>query len=150
MKSRKEKVERRMKKAAILAAILTLATTFAVASPGRSDLNQRRGGRAPVARLAHRLNLTDAQKQQWRDIARNFREQNREFLQSFRQNRQDFRAARRAGDTAKADALKATLESQRAQMQQLRKSQLEQFSAVLTAEQRAQLDEIVAKRRGRQ
>ena len=54
-----------------------------------------------------------------------------------------------AGDTAKADSLKATLESQRAQMKQLRDAQDVKISSILTPEQRAQWQQLKAERAAR-
>ncbi|MGZ8833043.1 MAG: Spy/CpxP family protein refolding chaperone, partial [Thermoanaerobaculia bacterium] len=54
--------------------------------------------------------------------------------------RQQFRAAKVANDTAKLEALRPTMEAQRAQMKQIHDAQRENIRTILTAEQRAQLD----------
>ena len=132
-------------------AVLTLGASLAVAAVHEGGWGNHEGkGRGEYSeKLAQKLNLTDAQKQQLADLEKNFREQNASFLQSFRQNRQDYRAAMNAGDTAKADSLKATLESQRAQMKQLRDAQDVKISSILTPEQRAQWQQLKAERAAR-
>jgi len=101
------------------------------------------------ARFAEKLNLTDAQKQQWKAVQESFRQDNKAFFAESRQTREDFRAAMKAGDTAKANSLKATMESQRAQMKQLRAAMEPKLTAILTAEQRAQYDTMKAERAAR-
>jgi len=108
-----------------------------------------RGRHHRDARLADKLNLTGAQKDQWKAIRQSSREQNEVFFQQARQTRQDFRAAKKAGDTAKADALKPTLETQRAQMEQIREANHQQFLNLLTAGQRAQFETLQAERTAR-
>jgi periplasmic protein CpxP/Spy len=99
--------------------------------------------------LAKKLNLTDAQKQQWKDMEKSFRQDNAAFFQSTRQTWQDFRAAKEAGDTAKMDALKPAMESQHAQMRQLRDAQEQKLATILTPDQKAQWDALKAERAAR-
>jgi Spy/CpxP family protein refolding chaperone len=107
-----------------------------------------RGG-AMNMRLAKKLNLTDAQKDQMKALHRGFRQDNQAFFQSVRQTRQEMRAAKEAGDTAKVESLKATFQSQRAQMKQLHQAQQEKFLSILTPDQRTQLDALKAEREAR-
>lgn len=131
-------------------AVAALSATIAFAAP--HDGGQGGGwhgkGRHGFggARLAQKLNLTDAQKQQWIALEKSFRQDNAAFFQSMRQTWQDFRAAKQAGDTAKMDSLKPTLESQRAQMRQLRDAQAQKLATILTPEQKAQWDALKAER----
>jgi Spy/CpxP family protein refolding chaperone len=98
------------------------------------------------SKLASKLNLTDAQKDQWKAIRKSSHEQNAAFFQQSRETRKDFFAAKKAGDTAKADSLKATLESQHAQMKQIRDAEEQQFTKILTPDQNAQFQALKAKR----
>ncbi|HEX8153673.1 MAG TPA: Spy/CpxP family protein refolding chaperone [Thermoanaerobaculia bacterium] len=141
-----------MKKTKIItvAAALTLSATLAFAGPGegrhgKGGHHGRRGGEFG-ARFAEKLNLTDAQKEQIREINRNFREQNKPFFESSRATMQQFREAKKAGDQARIDALKGTLAAQRTQFQQLRDQQRQRVLSVLTAQQRAQYDALKAER----
>jgi Spy/CpxP family protein refolding chaperone len=144
-----------MKKKTISAvAVLALGATLAFASVqaekgekgGRGGWEGHRGG-AMSEDLTQKLNLTDAQKQQVADLNKSFRETNKAFFQSTHETREAFKAARDANDTAKLDALRPTMESQRAQMKQLRDAQDAKVRAILTPEQRAQLDTLKAERR---
>jgi Spy/CpxP family protein refolding chaperone len=100
-------------------------------------------------KFAQKLNLTDAQKQQVRDLNNSFRQDNKAFFQSFRQTMQDYRAAKQANDQAKLDALKPTIESQRAQMKQLHDAQEQKILTILTPDQRAQYQALKAERDAR-
>lgn len=102
-----------------------------------------------AAHLAKKLNLTDAQKEQWKALNKSFREDNRGFLDSVRQTHLDLRAAKQAGDEAKVAELKAVAQSQHAQMKQLRQAQHEKFLSILTPDQRTQLEQLKAERQAR-
>lgn len=150
-----------MKKAIISAvAILGLTGSIAIAAPAtEGSANGGRHGRGHHGkghghrggeRLAEKLNLTDAQKSQWRAEQKAFRLNNATFLEQMRQTSQELRAARKAGDTARLDALKGTMTAQRTQFKQLREAQDRKFASMLTAEQRARYDTLKAERAARQ
>jgi protein CpxP len=100
-------------------------------------------------KFAQKLNLTDAQKQQVRDLNKSFRQDNKAFFQSFQQTMQDYRAAKQANDQAKLDALEPTIESQRAQMKQLHDAQEQKILSILTPDQRTQYQALKAERDAR-
>jgi Spy/CpxP family protein refolding chaperone len=127
-------------------AVLTLGASLAVAAPHEGRGHGRHGKGAFSERFAQKLNLTDAQKQQVRDLHKSFREQNKAFFESSRQTMKDYRAAKQANDTARIDALKTQVESQRAQMQQLRAGLDTQIATILTPEQRTQWEQLKAER----
>lgn len=129
-------------------AVLALGTSLAIAGPGEGKRGHKGNGRHE-AMFAEKLNLTEAQKAQIKQIRQNNHEQNKAFYESARANRQEFRAAKQANDTAKLDALKGQMESQRAQMKQLRESEMAQINAILTAEQKAQFAAMKADREAR-
>ena len=139
-----------MKKTLTAVAVFALSASLAFAGPGEWKGGHRGHGKAGFSqKMAEKLNLTDAQKQQIKDIEKNFREQNKAFFESARTLHQQFRAARQANDQATLDSLKPQMEAQRAQMKQLRDAQFAQIRNVLTAEQRAQLDAWKAQREAR-
>ena len=144
-----------MKKTRIImmAAALTLsATTMFAHEGGKMRGHGGRGGHRGgfmSQRLAEKLNLTDAQKAQIQEISKGFREQNRATFEQARELREQARTARKANDTAALEALKPQLEAQRTQMKQLREAHHQQILAVLTAEQRAQLESMKAERKQR-
>lgn len=137
-----------MKKTLIAVAALTLGATLAFAGPGEGH-GGKHGRHGFAGKFAEKLNLTDAQKQQIRDIRKASFEANKAFFQSARQTRQDMRAAREANDTARLEALKSTMQSQREQMKQILEAEKQQFLSVLTAEQRAQFEAMKAEHKGR-
>ena len=128
-------------------AVMTLGATLAVAAPHEGQRREHR--REAAQKFAQTLNLSDGQREQIRQLHRSFRSDNAAFLQSFRQNWRDYRAAKQAGDTAKADALKATLESQRAQAKELHAGLEQRVGSVLTADQLAQWNAMKADRAAR-
>ena len=135
------------KKWFIGAAVVAVSASLAIAMPqDGKGWGGHRGHGAYGEKLAQKLNLTDAQKQQLRDLNANFRKENAAFFQSFRQTMKDVRAAKEANDTAKLDALKPTVESQKAQMKQLREAQDAKILSILTPDQQAQFKALQAKR----
>ncbi|HYC89516.1 MAG TPA: Spy/CpxP family protein refolding chaperone [Thermoanaerobaculia bacterium] len=138
-----------------IAAALTLSATMAFAGPHGGDKGfgggKGRGHRGGFMsqRLAEKLNLTDAQKSQIQAIQKGFRENNAQAFENAKVLRQQVREARQANDTARLESLKPAMEAQRTQFQQLREAQKQQILAVLTAEQRAQLEALKAERKQR-
>jgi periplasmic protein CpxP/Spy len=127
-------------------AVLAVSASLAIAAPQAGKAwGGHHGHRGFMSRkLAQKLNLTDAQKAQIKAMNQQFREDNKAFFESMRATRQEARAAKQANDTAKLDALKPTLESQRAQMKQLRQAQKQKLLTVLTPDQQAQLKALKA------
>jgi len=126
-------------------AVLALSSGLALAAPhgeGHGGHDKAGFGRE----MAQKLNLTDAQKAQIKDISKSFREQNKAAFDSFRQTMQDYRAAKQANDTAKINALQSQFDSQRAQMKQLRDALDAKISTVLTPEQNTQWQQLRAER----
>ena len=133
-------------------AVAALSATVAFAAPhdgGQGGWHGKGGHGRGEARLAQKLNLTDEQKQEWKSLEQSFRQDNAPFFQSMRETWQDFKAAKQAGDTAKMDSLKATMQSQFTQMKQLREAQEQKLAAVLTPDQKAQWDALKAERAAR-
>ena len=129
-------------------AVLTLGASLAVAAPHEGGKFGGRHGRHGMMgeKLAEKLNLTDAQKEQWKSIRKTSREQNAAFFQQAHQTMEQFRAAKKANDTAAMESLKPAMQSQRAQMKQIRDAERQQLLNILTAEQRAQFDALKAQR----
>lgn len=140
-----------MKKHKFLTAVAVLALTASIGIAGEGKFGKHGGhGRHRGEfgeKLAQKLNLTDAQKQQAKDLNQRFREENKAFFESAHATMKEFRAAKQAGDTAKADSLKNTIEQNRAHMKQLREAQRNQFLSILTPDQRAQWDALKAERK---
>jgi Spy/CpxP family protein refolding chaperone len=112
----------------------TSAIGFAqTAGPGTHQ-----GHRAGFGRIAAKLNLTDAQKQQLKDIRTADHQRNQQLYADFRAKLQEFRALKQANDP-KADDVKAELHAMRPQIAAARKASREAMLNVLTPEQRGQL-----------
>ena len=114
-----------MKKKTISAvAVLALGATLAFAGmhDGKDGKHGgwegHRGGFSEM--YVQKLNLTDAQKAQIADLDKSFRESNKAFFEAQKQTREQFKAAKDANDTAKLDALRPAMESQRAQFDTLK------------------------------
>lgn len=142
-----------MKKSILaVVAVAGLTAAIAVAAPKGTDEGGHRGhgGKGGyergAGRMAERLNLSEAQKLQWQALEQSFRDNNKALFEQSRQTMNDFRAAKKAGDTAKADSLKPTLDAQRAQMKQLREAQEQKLVAILTPAQRTQFETMKAER----
>jgi Spy/CpxP family protein refolding chaperone len=134
------------------AAVLGLSASLAFAGTTAMGEGHGSGGKGRHhwgSKLASKLNLTDAQKSQWKAIRKSSFEQNKAFFQQSRQTRMDFHAAKKAGDTAKADSLKATIESQHAQMKQIRAAEEQQLVKILTPDQSTQFQALKAERAAR-
>jgi Spy/CpxP family protein refolding chaperone len=99
--------------------------------------------------FARKLNLTDAQKEQWKAVEQNFRQENASFFEQSKQTREALHAAKKAGDTGQLESLKATAKAQHAQMKQLRAAMEPKLMAILNADQQAQFQTMKAERAGR-
>lgn len=124
-----------MKKIITAIVVLACSATMAFAHPGSGH-------------LAQKLNLSDAQKAQWQEVQRSFRQENKAFLEQARATMRDFRAARDANDTAKVESLKPVVQANREQLRQLREAQDQKLMAILNAEQQAQFQQLKAERQG--
>jgi periplasmic protein CpxP/Spy len=139
-----------IKRIAAVAAVLALSTTLAFAGPG--DGHGRRHGKGKDGfhrRLVQELNLTQDQQRLMADIKKNTRAKYKEFFEASRETMQEARAARKAKDTARLEALKPALEEQRAKIKQIRTEEETQFMSVLTAEQKAQWEQLKEERKAR-
>ena len=141
-----------MKKTFTAVAILALSATLAVAAPngeGKHHRHGRHGHHGFGQRAFAKLNLSDAQKQQIKDLRTSFREQNKALFDSMKQTRTDMKAAREANDTARLEALRANAKSAREQLKAKSEGLRAQMLNILTPEQRAQLDAMKAERQQR-
>ena len=100
-------------------------------------------------RMAQRLNLTDAQRQQAQSILDSARESSKPVFQQIRTDRQALRQAVKTADNAQIDRLSANLGTLTGQMTATRTKAFAQVYALLTPEQRAQADQIAAQRHDR-
>ena len=127
-------------------AVLAVSASLAIAAPQEGKgWGGHRGHRGIMSeKLAAKLNLSDTQKQQIKDLNKQFRADNKAFFESMRATHQQVRAAKEANDTAKLDALKPAMESQKAQMKRLREAQEAKVLSILTPDQQAQYKSLKA------
>jgi Spy/CpxP family protein refolding chaperone len=135
-----------MKKWIPAVAVVTLLSMTAVAQPDDGRTARRRGHQADVGALMNRLELTPEQRQQMEELQRTSRAQMSAYMDASQKTMDEIRAARAAKDTEKVKALQAELDSQRAQMKELRDGQDEEILALLTPEQRTQLETLKGER----
>src|SRR5688572_2849254 len=132
-----------MKKLVIAFVVAATAAAAFAAPHARSAHRGGRGGH--IEKFAQKLNLTDAQKQQIRDIRQADRDRNKQVYADYRAKLRQFRELKRAGN-ANTDSVKAELQPMREQVKAARKATHEAVLGVLTAEQRQQLEQWRAER----
>src|ERR1051326_5707831 len=131
--------------ATALTAALAVAGVTAASDEGKHGY-EGKGRQEMQQKLAEKLNLTDAQKQQWEAIRKASREQNAEFFAKSKETMEAFRAAKDANDQAKIDALAPAMQAQRAQMKQIRDAENAKLMQILTDPQKAQFQAMQAER----
>jgi periplasmic protein CpxP/Spy len=138
----------RMNKWLAAAAVMAVSASLAIAMPQEGNgWGGHRGHHGAMSeKLAQKLNLTDTQKQQVKDLNTAFRQANKAFFESAKQTRQEYKAAKEANDTAKLNSLKPTVDSQKAQMKQLRDAQDAKILTILTPDQQTQFKALQAER----
>lgn len=122
----------------VIALMVTATSAIGFAQTAAPATPHGHGHRAGFGRVAAKLNLTDAQKQQMKDIRTADHERNQQLYADFRAKLQELRALKQANDP-KADDVKAELKSMRPQMEAARKASREAMLNILTPEQRDQL-----------
>jgi Spy/CpxP family protein refolding chaperone len=121
--------------------ITAVAVVAAMTTPVAFANNQGFGGhKHSMEKFSEKLGLTDAQKQQIRDIRQADRQANKALFEQFRTKRQEYRSLRQANDP-NAENVKAELKALGQQLRAARKATRDKiYDTVLTAEQRTQID----------
>jgi protein CpxP len=135
--------------ATILAAGLTFAQTETAPAPNSPAAHAHGGfhGRPMFARMAHRLNLTDAQREQAKGIFQDMRTQAKPIRAQLQAGRQALVSAAVAGkSTDELSQLAQAQGPQLAQLAVLRAQALGKFYAILTPGQQQQFQTMQAKR----
>ena len=128
--------------------ITAVALVAAMTTPVAFAHNQNAdGGHQAKSTFAEKLGLTDAQKQQIKDIRLADRAARKDLRQQFHAKRKELRTLRQNNDP-NAENVKAELKSIGQQIHAARKATREKiYDTVLTAEQRAQVDAWRAQRK---
>jgi protein CpxP len=127
----------------VIALMVTAAAAITFAQTADSGQFHPRHARAEG--FTSKLNLTDAQKQQMKDIRTASRAQNKQLYADYHAKLQQFRTLNQANDPSAAD-VKAQLEAMKPQIHAARKASREAMLNVLTPEQRGQLKVVVHER----
>lgn len=117
---------------------LMVTATAAITFAQTADSGQLHPRQARAEGLVSQLNLTDAQKQQMKDIRTASRAQNKQLYADYRAKLQQFHTLKQANDPSAAD-VKAELKAMRPQIRAARQASREAMLNVLTPEQQAQL-----------
>lgn len=129
----------------ITAVVVVAAMTTPVAFAQNEHFGHRHHS---MAKFAQKLGLTDAQKQQIKDIRHADRQANKALFEQFRAKRQELRTLRENNDP-NAENVKAEVKSLHQQLRAAQKATRDKiYDTVLTPEQRAQVDTWRAKRQG--
>ena len=131
--------------------ITAVAVVAAMTTPVAFAQNQHFGHRHhSMSKFAEKLGLTDAQKQQIKDIRQADRQANKALFEQFRAKRQELRTLRQNNDP-NVESVKAEVKSLHQQLRAAQKATHEKiYNTVLTAEQRAQIDTWRAQRQNKQ
>ncbi|HEY2091375.1 MAG TPA: Spy/CpxP family protein refolding chaperone [Thermoanaerobaculia bacterium] len=127
--------------------ITAVVVVAAMTTPVAFAHNKNFGGRHHhMAKFAEKLGLTDAQKQQAKDIRQADHAANKALFEQFRAKRHEYRAMKKANDP-NAENAKAELKSLHQQLREAHKATRDKiYNTVLTPEQRAQIDAWRAQR----
>lgn len=128
----------------VIALSIAAMSVAAFATPGRGSAEGHRRG-AHFQKLAEKLNLSDAQKQQLKDLRAADKERNQQLYADLRAKVREYRQLRKANDP-KAESLRAEFQPLREQVRAARKASREAFLNVLTPDQRQQLEQLRADR----
>lgn len=131
----------------ITAVVVVAAITTPVAFAHNQEFGHRHHS---MAKFAEKLGLTDAQKQQVKDIRHADRQANKALFEQFRTKRQELRTLRQNNDP-NVESVKAELKSIHQQLRAAHKATRDKiYDTVLTPEQRAQVDTWRSQRQNKQ
>ncbi len=137
-----------MKQFVIALAIAATSTMAFGHDHGAAGHGKGRQGEAHMGRFAEKLGLSEAQKQQVAGIRKADAEKNRQLYADLRAKRQELLQLKKANDP-NTEAVKAQFDALKDQVKVAKDAVHAQILSVLTAEQRAQLDQWKSQRKNR-
>lgn len=137
-----------MKQFVIALAIAATSTMAFAHDHGTTGHGKGRRGDAHMSRFAEKLGLSEAQKQQMAEIRKADAEKNRQLYADFRAKKQALMQAKKSNDP-NFDAMKAQFESLKDQVKAAKEAVHAQMLTVLTADQRAQLEQMKSRKNRR-
>src|SRR3954465_8615310 len=108
----------------VIALMVTATSAIGFAQTSGPETSHHQRHRAGCGRIAAKLNLTDAQKQQLKDIRTADKASNQQHYADFHAKLQQFRALKQANEPKAAD-VKAELKAMRPQIEAARKASRE-------------------------
>jgi len=129
-----------MKRFVIAVVIATSASLALAQAPGDGGLVPH-GRHAGLEQLGAKLNLTEDQKQQLKDIRTADQASNKQLYADFHAKLQELRTLKQSNDP-RFDSVKEELKAMRPSMQAARKAHRESMLSVLTPEQRDELSSL--------
>jgi periplasmic protein CpxP/Spy len=139
-----------MKIAMIVMISLMTAGSFAYAQHGQGKghgKKDRQGER--LQKAIERLNLTADQQARIKAIRDNFKTANAATIEQIKALRVQMQEARKSGNKEQAQAIHEQMKAKMESMRPARQQMIEQIKAVLTAEQRAELEKMIAEKKAK-
>src|SRR5688500_2882789 len=144
------KISRFAKGIALVGFVTVAMTASAVAGHGKGAGKGMGGGRgkgdgkggAMIEKIVKRLDLTDDQKARIKTIREQFKTTNAPLIAEVKDLHEQAQAARKAGDKERAQQIRAQAQPKMEQLKTAREQMMQQVLAVLTPEQRAELEKM--------
>ena len=139
----------------VMIAMVAMMATGSVAFAQRGEGNGKGKGRHKgeqgemIQKVIKRLNLTEAQQAQIKTIRENFKSANAANVEQMKALRTQIKEAQKSGNTALATSLREQMKAKMEAMRPAREQMKAQIMAVLTPEQRAEAEKIMAERKGK-
>jgi Spy/CpxP family protein refolding chaperone len=126
----------------MMALLLSTGVAFANKGKGHGE-GGKKGDR--IAKMMEKLELTDAQKTQIETLRNAFQQENAAAIERGKALREQMHAQKESGDKEAAKATREQMKEAMSGLKEARQELHEDILAVLTAEQRAQLDAMKEK-----
>lgn len=132
------------------ASMIVLAITIAAtvhAQPGHRGGKREHGEQ--LEKMAEKLKLTEQQKTQIKALHDNFKKEHEAQFNEMKSLREQMKALKGSGDTEKAAQLREKMKAAKEALKADREKLQQQIAALLTPEQRQQLEQLKAERKER-
>ncbi len=141
----------RMMKLVMIVMVAMMATgSVAFAQRGEGKGMKQKGEKGEmIHKVIQRLNLTEGQQAQIKSIHSNFKSANAGNMEQMKALRTQMKEARKSGNTAEATTLKEQMKAKMQAMRPAREQMMADIKAVLTPEQRAEAEKMLAEKKGR-
>ena len=124
-----------------------LASVTALAGPAHGGRGGKHGFK--IQKMVERLNLTADQQARIKALQEQFKTANAGTIQEMKTLRERMKEQARAQDRTGMQATRQQIEAKKEQLAAARDRMMEQVRQILTAEQRAELDKMLAEKKAR-